>query len=194
MYLDPELFLTENFQYLLRNSKYGITIKDLMKIPMINPLKVERDDWSYIIGSKWASSKFIGIDGLRGNSPFIAFVLKPVTTLNLCDPICDTTDRDTNYILTFTFNRKYEHLNYYVHVHLPYKTLAITNDELLTKCEQLLKYGWTKTADDTIWMLENKPMNYPYMWQRYWKMSVVILTPVALFIIALLAWLKHHYA
>ncbi len=166
-----------------------------MKIPITNPLKIEGDDWSYIIGAKWASSKFIGVDGLRGNSPFIAFVLKPISTLNWCDPVCDS-DRhgDDNPILTFTFNYGYEAyaLQYYVHGNLPNKKLAITDDELLINCEQLLKYGWTKAADGTIWMLESKPMNLPYIWQRYWKKSVAILAPVALFIVALLAWLKHH--
>ena len=183
--LDPELFIARSFRYLLRNSKLGITIEDLIKIPFTRPLKIQRDDWEYVIQSQWASSKFIGIDALRGNSPFIAFVLKSTKTLNWLEPIRDGNE---NLILTLNFNHHpgSQPLQYYVHLDLEYRFLASSDAELLGKCEELLKFGSTVTMDGTVWMLANEQMNYAYFCQRYWKkfwlIPAAILCILALFL------------
>ena len=184
--LDPEVFIAQSFRYLLRNSKLGITIEDLIKIPFTRPLKIQRDNWEYIIQGQWASSKFMGIDTLRGNSPFIAFVLKPTKTLNWWGPINDGNEK---LILTVNFNHdpRTLPLQYYVHLDLEYKQLASSDAELLRKCEQLLKFGWTITMDGTVWMLANKRRNLAYFCQRYWMKFWLIIAAVLCIIALILA-------
>ena len=153
----------------------GITVADLIDIPATNPIRL-------LLGNV-DGSKHIGIDNANGNSPFIAFVIRPVDTLNLCDSTFGPSDY--NPVLIFTFNKGYREMPYYVHMDLQHGKVALPQDpRLLRNCEELLKFGQTVGPDGNIWILMDQTMSPGYFTHRYWKkaLSVGLVLLIAVFV------------
>ena len=160
------------------------TMSDLERIAM--NFQYAKDN----LGTDWASAWLVRDDN-RLTHPSIAFILKPIRTLNCCESCDSKQDYWLHPWVTFRFDQNIQEAWFHVgHMSYPVK------GDLIKQCQELLQQGYTTTnvvtcdyAVDTFVVANEMPTCY-YLWVRYWKKVVPVMAVIVLLLLVLIRIVK----